>query len=322
MSEIYLLIENQQQGPYTEEQVRQSLAEGLIYGELLAWKDGLDHWVEVKSLIAEGQARSNLPRAIDPLKTARMNRPLGLASSLLAKIRLFDSRSKKGKILTTVTGGVLLLALITLLFPDELAKGKYRTSDDSQSLTIISNAEVEVDRGANGVLGRCERQGNMIRVVITVGGTDQVYSFTKVRKGWKMEDGDLFLSDRYFAARQACEEARNDNDDDQAIAALTKAIELDPYFAEAYGMRADCKDSKRDYDAAIQDYTEAIKISSDSSDEEHGELSTLYISRAMTKEKKGDYDGAMDDVRKSESIDPFDTGDSVMNRLKAEKAQQ
>jgi hypothetical protein len=39
--DIYLLIQGEQQGPYTEEQVRQSLAEGQIPADLPAWREGL-----------------------------------------------------------------------------------------------------------------------------------------------------------------------------------------------------------------------------------------------------------------------------------------
>jgi hypothetical protein len=49
--DIYLLIESQQTGPFTEEQVQQSLAAGLIPGDLPAWHAGLTEWVQVESLI-------------------------------------------------------------------------------------------------------------------------------------------------------------------------------------------------------------------------------------------------------------------------------
>jgi hypothetical protein len=46
------LIECEQQGPYTEEQVKQSLAEGLIPNDLPAWHEELADWVKVENLIS------------------------------------------------------------------------------------------------------------------------------------------------------------------------------------------------------------------------------------------------------------------------------
>ena len=64
MPDIYLLIENQKQGPYTEDQVRQSLGEGQIPSGLPAWHEGLADWVTVEELISsiqEGSSKSQVP---------------------------------------------------------------------------------------------------------------------------------------------------------------------------------------------------------------------------------------------------------------------
>lgn len=50
MPDIYLLIDGKQEGPYTEEATRQSLAEGLIPSDLPAWREGLADWVNVGDL--------------------------------------------------------------------------------------------------------------------------------------------------------------------------------------------------------------------------------------------------------------------------------
>lgn len=49
--DIYLLIEGQQQGPYAEDQLRQSLAQGLIQSDLPAWHEGLADWVQIETLL-------------------------------------------------------------------------------------------------------------------------------------------------------------------------------------------------------------------------------------------------------------------------------
>ena len=51
---------------FSEGQVRQSLAEGLIPSELPAWHDGLPEWVQVKTLVASGQSISAEPPDADP----------------------------------------------------------------------------------------------------------------------------------------------------------------------------------------------------------------------------------------------------------------
>jgi hypothetical protein len=51
MPSIYFLIDGQQQGPYSEEDVRQFIAEGRIQNDQLAWKEGLAEWVEVEGLL-------------------------------------------------------------------------------------------------------------------------------------------------------------------------------------------------------------------------------------------------------------------------------
>ncbi len=51
MPNIYLLIDGQQEGPYSEEQVRQSLDEGLIRSDLPAWREGMTDWEPVEGLV-------------------------------------------------------------------------------------------------------------------------------------------------------------------------------------------------------------------------------------------------------------------------------
>lgn len=51
MPSIYLLIEGQQQGPYTYEQVRQYLAQGRITSDTQAWREGLSEWGPVSGVL-------------------------------------------------------------------------------------------------------------------------------------------------------------------------------------------------------------------------------------------------------------------------------
>jgi ABC-2 type transport system ATP-binding protein len=51
MRDIYLLIEGKQTGPFTEEQVRHSLAKGHIPADSLSWQDGIPQWITVANLV-------------------------------------------------------------------------------------------------------------------------------------------------------------------------------------------------------------------------------------------------------------------------------
>lgn len=51
MSKIYLLIEGVRQGPFTEELTRESLADGSIPPDLLAWREGEANWIPVSELL-------------------------------------------------------------------------------------------------------------------------------------------------------------------------------------------------------------------------------------------------------------------------------
>lgn len=65
MADIYLAIDGKQTGPYTEDQVRLSLASGLITGDAPAWHEGLADWVPIVSLMNRGVALPD-PEATNP----------------------------------------------------------------------------------------------------------------------------------------------------------------------------------------------------------------------------------------------------------------
>ena len=79
-----------------------------------------------------------------------------------------------------------------------------------------------------------------------------------------------------------------------AIADYTKAIEINPRFADAYYNRGNLKRDLEDYYGAIADYTKAI------------EINPRYVeaieNRGFAKSKLKDYEGACMDYRKALSL--------------------
>src|SRR5712691_5333914 len=76
-------------------------------------------------------------------------------------------------------------------------------------------------------------------------------------------------------------------DYDRAIADFSEAIRLDPKYATAYSDRGRSYQLKGDYDRAIADFTEAIRL-----DQKH---TFAYIDRGNSYRMKGDYDRAIAD---------------------------
>jgi tetratricopeptide (TPR) repeat protein len=83
---------------------------------------------------------------------------------------------------------------------------------------------------------------------------------------------------------------------DRAIADYTQAIRLDPDFADAYFWRAAAYDEKSDWDRAIDDYTQAIRL--DPNDK------YAYNRRGRTYGNKGNYNNAIDDYTQAIRLDP------------------
>jgi hypothetical protein len=60
----YLFQNNQQIGPYTEEQLRQALAEGQIQGTDFAWREGLAEWAPLSTILPTEKAPESVPIAV------------------------------------------------------------------------------------------------------------------------------------------------------------------------------------------------------------------------------------------------------------------
>jgi len=114
------------------------------------------------------------------------------------------------------------------------------------------------------------------------------------------------LNDRAWPAYNNLGVVRRDKGDyRQALAYLTRAIEVRPDYAEAYNNRANAYGMLRQYDAAIRDYTRALQIRPD--------LAQAYSNRGLAYAAIGDIERAMRDYDKAIELRPDYPG-SYFNR--------
>jgi Flp pilus assembly protein TadD len=85
---------------------------------------------------------------------------------------------------------------------------------------------------------------------------------------------------------------------DQAIDAFTQAIRLKPDYPDAYNERGMAYDEKGEYDLAIQDYTQAVKLNPN--------YAEAYYNRGISYANKGDYNQAVQDYTHALKLNPND----------------
>jgi tetratricopeptide (TPR) repeat protein len=95
-------------------------------------------------------------------------------------------------------------------------------------------------------------------------------------------------------------------DYDRAITDFTKAIQLDPDFAEAYNNRGDAYIGKDDYDRAIAELNRAINLKPT--------LVKAYINRACAYYLKDNFAQARADADTALQIDPNDQDAHLLNK--------
>ena len=99
-----------------------------------------------------------------------------------------------------------------------------------------------------------------------------------------------------FDRGRAAENAKNY---DQAIKEYTEAIRLDSNYASAYYNRGLAYFNKKDYDRAITDSSQAIQL---------GPTASRYIIRGLAYDNKKDYDRAIADYTESIKLEPTALG--------------
>ena len=99
---------------------------------------------------------------------------------------------------------------------------------------------------------------------------------------------------------------------DKAIADYSEAIRLDPKYALAYYNRGSPGSRKKEYDKAIADYTEAIRLDP--------KYALAYNNRGVAWSDKKDYDKAIADYSEAIRLDPKDNA-AYCNRGDAWRSQ-
>jgi tetratricopeptide (TPR) repeat protein len=92
---------------------------------------------------------------------------------------------------------------------------------------------------------------------------------------------------------------------DQAIEDYSKAIELNPQYADAYSNRGNAYYDKRNYDQAIEDYSKAIEL--------NPQYAIAYYNRGNAYYNKRNYDQAIEDYSKAIELNP-QYADAYSNR--------
>lgn len=91
-------------------------------------------------------------------------------------------------------------------------------------------------------------------------------------------------------------EKRSDGDWDGAIAEYSRAIDLNPNYAEAYCNRGNMKYANGDISGALADFNKAIKLTPD--------YAQAYFDRSQAKQAKGDLNGARADYYRAVNLNP------------------
>lgn len=114
------------------------------------------------------------------------------------------------------------------------------------------------------------------------------------------EDGDrdVFVKKEYADVIKKGFAFANDSDYDNAVAEFSKAVRLDPGFANIYSIRGSTYFMKPDYDKAIADFSEFIRLEPDSA--------VGYACRSAAYSRKKDYDNAIADLTKYIELEPND----------------
>ena len=127
----------------------------------------------------------------------------------------------------------------------------------------------------------------------------------KLKQEFKKTSNEL-LAEKYFLMAQDNLFKNKSFDTKLAIQLLTKAIELNPKYADAYGTRGIAYSFIKQYSKAIKDFNKAIELNP----EDDG----AYLNRGTTYADLGQYSKAIKDYSKAIELNPEDAWAAYYNR--------
>jgi hypothetical protein len=169
MSDIYLLIEGKQEGPYTEEQVRQSLAEGLIPSDLPAWHDGLQgEWVPISSIVE-----------VDPQSLPLTNPPplpvVAPLDNTQPRIEVTATKTGNKFLLTGIIAGLIIGVGLILIVITGLS---HRTHTAASGAAQAQDGGQRIHLSADSIIGTYTGSDQWNNPVTVQFNKDYTYSFT------------------------------------------------------------------------------------------------------------------------------------------------
>jgi len=194
-----------------------------------------------------------------------------------------------------------------LFFSSGLSEGLYKlVKIDIYNGTLVltpNNAYFSITDG------KVNNLGTLITLEQSFGeeSVKNIFKAQYPRSNWNDQDWiDVLLknAESYFYSGN---EYYNMGDYDRAIAEYTEAIRIDPNYADAYGNRGIAYARKNDYNRAIADLTEAIRLNPESANG-YFNRGLAYYDRGVVSANISDYDNAIVDLEKVLEIDPNHAG--------------
>jgi tetratricopeptide (TPR) repeat protein len=112
----------------------------------------------------------------------------------------------------------------------------------------------------------------------------------------RIQSGQLTQRDLAISYNNRGSAMGNMRDYDRAIADYSEAIRLNPNYALAYKNRGNAWHFKRDYDRAVADYNQAIRIDPN--------YALAYHSRGLARQATGDKAGGEADIAMARKLKP------------------
>ncbi|MFP3041080.1 tetratricopeptide repeat protein [Treponema primitia] len=186
---------------------------------------------------------------------------------------------------------------VTLLNENGKAIGKSSVTLNSGSLHFVTGqTELSAPRGAVRIMRFANVKADDLTpsLTIVISAVNGIPSATLNANGYmRIDTGDL---EKKFAASKLFDYNYYNGDFDRAIADYTQAIRLDPKDAVAYKQRGTAYGNKKDPNHAIADYNQAIKLDPD--------FALAYNNRGSEYRNNGDYDQAIADYTEAIRLDP------------------